>query len=77
MPSTAAAASPLLVRASGNSPLGLNRIEVWIDGKKAAQRLGSQIAKRFTLSAGTHRIAVVAVDKYLGTATTVRNVTIQ
>jgi hypothetical protein len=77
VPNTASAASPLLVRASGNSPLGVRRIEVWIDGKKAAQKLGSQFVKRFTLSVGTHRIAVVAVDKYLGTATTVRNVTIE
>jgi len=77
VPATASAASPLLVRASGNSPLGLKRIEIWIDGKKAAQKLDSQIGKRFTLSPGTHRIAVVAVDQYLGTATTVKNVTIQ
>ncbi len=77
MPSSSSATSPLLVRASGNSPLGLKRIEIWIDGKKAAQKLDSQIGKRFTLSPGTHRIAVVAVDQYLGTATTAKEVTIQ
>ncbi|HEY0564460.1 MAG TPA: VCBS repeat-containing protein [Terriglobales bacterium] len=76
MPSAASAASPLLIRGSGNSPLGVKRVEIWIDGKKAAQKLDNQIGKRFTLAPGTHRIAVVAVDKYLGTATTAKNVTV-
>lgn len=69
--------SPVLVRASGNAPIGVKRLEVWIDGKKAHQRWNDQLAKRFTLTAGTHRIAVVAVDKYRGTATTAIQVTVK
>ncbi|HEY0565549.1 MAG TPA: VCBS repeat-containing protein, partial [Terriglobales bacterium] len=75
-PTTTTAASPVLVRGSGNSPLGVQRMEIWIDGKKAAQKLEDQISKKFTLAPGTHRIAVVAVDKYVGAATTVKNVTV-
>lgn len=71
--------SPLLVRASGNSPLGIAKLEVWIDGKKAYQKWHPQLAKKFTLSSGQHRIAVVAVDDYgefNHTATTAVNVTV-
>jgi hypothetical protein len=69
--------SPVLVRGSGNSPVGVKRLEIWIDGKKQALRLNDQIAKRFTLASGTYRIAVVAVDKYRGTATSAKQVTVQ
>jgi hypothetical protein len=62
--------SPLLVKASGNSPAGVNQLQVWIDGKKQYVKWGDQLAKKFTLSAGTHHIAVVANDKYIGHATT-------
>lgn len=72
----ATVASPVLVRGSGNSPVGVKRLEVWIDGKKVFQRLGDQVAKRFTLAPGNHRIAIVAVDKHLGTSTTARNITV-
>jgi hypothetical protein len=61
--------SPVLVKASGNSPAGVQRLEVWIDGHKAGERWSDQLAKKFTLSAGMHRIAIVAVDMYKGTAT--------
>ena len=60
--------SPLLVKASGNSPAGVNQLQVWIDGKRQYVKWGDQLAKKFTLSAGTHRIAVVANDKYIGHA---------
>lgn len=59
------------VKASGNSPSGIKRLEVWIDGVKKYQKWSDQVAKSFTLSAGQHRIAVVAVDKYKGTAESV------
>jgi hypothetical protein len=75
--SNASVASPVLVRASGNSPIGVKRLEVWIDGKKQTQRFNDQLAKRFTLSPGSHRIAVVAVDRYRGTSTTAVNVNVQ
>jgi hypothetical protein len=64
----ASVASPVLVKASGNSPAGIQRLEVWIDGVKKYQKWNDQVAKKFTLAAGSHRIAVVAVDMYKGTA---------
>ncbi len=72
----ATVSSPLLVRASGNSPAGVNQLQVWIDGKKRYVKWGDQLSKRFTLSAGSHRIAVVANDKYIGHASKVINVTV-
>jgi FG-GAP-like repeat len=68
--------SPLLLKASGNSPAGVNQLQVWIDGKKQYVKWGDQLAKKFTLPSGSHRVAVVAYDKYMGHATTAVNVTI-
>lgn len=51
-------------------------MQVWIDGEKQYVKWGDQLAKRFTLSTGTHRIAVVANDKYIGNATTAIIVTV-
>jgi FG-GAP-like repeat len=67
-------ASPVLVRASGNSPAGVSQLQVWIDGKKKYVKWGDQLAKKFTLSSGKHRIAVTANDKYIGSAKTVVNI---
>jgi FG-GAP-like repeat len=55
-----------LVKASGNSPAGIKRLEVWIDGVKKYEKWGDQINKRIAMSPGRHRVAVVAVDKYVG-----------
>jgi hypothetical protein len=69
--------SPLLVKASGNSPAGVTQMQVWIDGKKRYVKWADQLSKKFTLRAGNHRISVVANDKYMGTATKAVNVTVQ
>jgi FG-GAP-like repeat len=68
--------SPVLVKASGNSPAGVSQMQLWIDGKKRYVKWGDQLSKRFTLSSGTHRIGVIANDKYMGSAKTVVNVTV-
>ena len=72
----ATVSSPLLVKASGNSPAGVNQLQVWIDGKKQYVKWGDQLSKKFTLSAGSHRISVVANDKYVGHASTVINLSV-
>ena len=69
-------ASPVLVRAAGNSPAGVIQLQVWIDGVKKTVRWHDQLVKKFTLSAGTHRIAVIATDKYQGTTKTFVDVTV-
>ena len=64
------------MKASGNSPAGVNQLQVWIDGKKKYVKWGDQLSKSFTLSSGRHRISVSANDKYMGTAKTAVNVNI-
>ena len=74
---TSSASSTYTLRASGNSPSGIKRLEVWIDGVKKYQKWSDQLAKSFTLSAGKHRISVVAVDRYKGTGQSAITVTVQ
>ena len=68
--------SPVLVQVSGNSPAGVIQLQVWIDGIKQAVKWHDELAKKFSLPRGTHRIAVVATDKYLGTAKRSINITV-
>ncbi len=58
--------SQITVRAAGNSPIGVKRMEIWVDGKKLTEELNSQILKVITLSRGMHSLTIVAVDQYLG-----------
>jgi hypothetical protein len=58
------------LRASGNSPLGVKRLELWVDGVKQYETLQDQLRKTLTLTAGRHLLSVVAVDKYVGTSKT-------
>ena len=69
--------SPVRVKASGNSPAGVNQMQIWIDGKKRYVKWGDQLSRSFTLSSGKHRISVSANDKYMGTAKTVVTVTMR
>ena len=74
---SATVTSPVLVRAAGNSPLGVKRLEIWVDGVKQYQKLGDQLAHKLTLSPGSHRLTVVAVDKYSGTSSKVETINVQ
>lgn len=62
-PGTSTSSTTFTVKASGNSPVGIQRLELWVDGTKRAQILNDQLLKTLTLSAGTHRISIVAVDR--------------
>lgn len=75
-PGTSTSSTTFTVKASGNSPVGIQRLELWVDGTKRAQILNDQLLKTLTLSAGTHTITIVAVDQYLGIAKTTRSVTV-
>ena len=57
-----------LVKASGNSPAGVKRLEIWVDGVQKHDKWSDQVNKRIALSPGRHRIAVVAIDKHVGRA---------
>ncbi|ABF42595.1 Integrin-like protein [Candidatus Koribacter versatilis Ellin345] len=70
-------ASPVLIKASGNSPAGVVRLEVWVDGVKKYQKWNDLIEKKIALSSGSHRVTVVAVDMYVGTAKTSVTINVQ
>jgi hypothetical protein len=76
-PGTTTSSTTFTVRASGNSPVGIQRLELWVDGTKRAQTLNDQLLTTLTLSVGTHQITIVAVDRYIGISKTTRTVTVQ
>jgi hypothetical protein len=65
-PGPSVSSTTFTVRAAGNSPVGVKRLELWVDGVKRAQALNDQLRHTLTLSAGTHKLVVVAVDEYEG-----------
>jgi hypothetical protein len=65
------------VRASGNSPAGVKRLELWVDGTKRYQTWNDQMRRTISLGAGAHRVTVVAVDQYVGSAKAIINVNVQ
>jgi hypothetical protein len=71
-PGASTSSSTFTVRASGNSPVGIQRLELWVDGVKKFQTLNDQLRKTLTLSPGTHRLVVVAVDAYIGKKSSVK-----
>jgi hypothetical protein len=52
------------VRASGNSPNGVKRVELWVDGVKRTQAFSDQLNATVGVSPGTHVVLVVGVDLY-------------
>jgi hypothetical protein len=52
------------VKASGNSPAGVKRVELWVDGVKRAQNFSDQLRATVALTLGTHRLTVVGVDLF-------------
>jgi hypothetical protein len=76
-PGSTTSSTTLTVKASGNSPVGIQRLELWVDGTKRAQVLNDQLLTPLTLSVGTHQITIVAVDRYIGISKTTRTVTVQ
>jgi hypothetical protein len=65
------------VRASGNSPAGVSRLELWVDGKKTYEVLNDQLQRSISVSAARHRVAVVVVDRYGKTTSAAAYVTAQ
>ena len=76
-PGAATNATTFTVKASGNSPVGIKRLELWVDGVKRAQALNDQLLATLTLKKGTHQVTVVAVDQYIGIAKTTRSVKVR
>jgi len=76
-PGAATSSTTFTVKASGNSPVGIKRLELWVDGAKRGQTLDDQLLTSLTLSVGTHQVTIVAVDQYVGIAKTTRSVNVQ
>jgi hypothetical protein len=62
--SAATVVNSLTIKASGNSPNGVKRVELWIDGSKRAQAFSDQLNAKVGLAAGKHSVTVVGVDLY-------------
>ena len=62
---------------SGNSPAGVQRLELWIDGVKHYETLNDQLLHAESLAAGQHLVELVAVDKYGAIAKTSATITVQ
>jgi hypothetical protein len=62
--SVSTAINRISVQASGNSPNGVKRVELWVDGIKRTQAFSDQLNATVSASPGTHRVVVVGVDLY-------------
>lgn len=65
-----------VVRGSGNSPVAVRRVELWVDGKKIFDSPDDQLKRTITLASGTHRVVVQAVEQFGLTAKAVGSVTV-
>jgi len=52
------------ISASGNSPNGVKRVELWVDGVKRTQNFSDQLRATVTAAHGAHHVTVVGVDLY-------------
>jgi hypothetical protein len=52
------------VTGAGNSPAGLLRFELWVDGAKKLETRNDQLSSSQTLASGTHTLTLVAVDLF-------------
>jgi hypothetical protein len=62
--STTTAIGQVSVKASGNSPNGVKRVELWIDGSKRTQAFSDQLHATVGVSPGNHQLTIVGVDLY-------------
>jgi hypothetical protein len=53
----------LTVTGSGNSPAGVKRMELWVDGKKRFEEWNDQLRATISLTQGRHQIIVQAIDQ--------------
>jgi hypothetical protein len=58
------ATKSLTVKAAGNSPNGVKRVELWVDGSKLAQAFSDQLNAKVGVATGKHTVTVVGVDLY-------------
>jgi 6-phosphogluconolactonase (cycloisomerase 2 family) len=68
--------SPIRVVAGARDSQPVAHLEIWLDGAKVYQQAGSKIDTNLIVSAGTHRLTVLAIDP-IGTFKDTLSVTIQ
>jgi FG-GAP-like repeat len=64
------------VTGAGNSPAGLLRFELWVDGTKKMETRNDQLSSRQTLASGSHTLTLVAVDLFGSYSKTTETVTV-
>ncbi len=72
--SGATVSNTFTVKAAGDSPAGVSRMQLFVDGKKVYDVWSDQLRKTVTVGSGTHRVTVRAYDKYVGNSQTSINV---
>jgi hypothetical protein len=75
-PSSSTSSRKFTVLATGNSPTGVRRVELWVDGKKLYNSPDDRLRATITLASGTHQVTIVAVDQFGATAKTTRSVSV-
>lgn len=63
------------VRAAGDSPAGVVRMELWVDGKKVFENWGDQLKRTITVAAGAHRVVIHSIDRYKGFGSATASIT--
>jgi len=62
--SASTATNQISVKAGGNSPNGVKRVELWVDGVKRTQAFSDQLHATVGAGRGTHHVTIVGVDLY-------------
>jgi len=62
--SASTATNQISINASGNSPNGVKRVEMWVDGVKRTQAFSDQLQATVSAAHGAHRVTIVGVDLY-------------
>lgn len=75
-PSSTPGTDKVTVTGAGNSPTGVRRVELWVDGSKKYNSPDDRLKDTITLSSGKHTLTVVAVDRFGATAKTSKTVTV-
>src|SRR6266702_1807338 len=63
-PGSSTSSGTFTVTAAGNSPTGVRRVELWIDGTKRYQSPDDRLKTTVTLSSGTHKFVIAAYDQF-------------
>jgi hypothetical protein len=75
-PTSSTSSRTFTVKAAGNSPTGVRRVELWIDGVKKYNSPDDRLSVVVTVSGGSHKFEIVAVDQLGAVAKTSKTVSV-